>query len=200
VTHQTFTEILAILETAYGRAFSDNEQKAWWLLISNIPDDAAKAVTIRVCRRSPYPPKPADIVNAVEGDPRHIGQMIDGEAEEALAWFQAQFSDCEIVDYGPVVNNVVRALGGPDAVGALIVTDEWKFRRDEFRRLYKAFRRRGEGAAPPTPFNVAENVQHGFALPPPRLAQFATPAQAGLPTVPPPPAFSEGPAVHGADD
>lgn len=184
MTDETFAGIMTLFETAYRLSFSDVELRTWRQLIGDLPDRAAQDAAVRLCRTSPYPPKPADIVRLVEGDPRDGEQLLDEESERALACFCEQFSDCAIVDYGPVINSVVRALGGPDAIGALMARDEWKYRREEFRRLYKTLRRRAEGATPPVPFNVAESAQQGFALPAPREAVFAAGAIPGLPAGP----------------
>jgi len=192
MTDQTFAEIITLLETVHGRSFSDVQLRAWRLLIGHLPDREARDATVRLCRISSYPPRPADVVRLVEGDPRDTEQLLEEEAAAALVWFEEQFADFQIVDYGPVVNSVVRAIGGPDAIGALMVKDEWKFRRDEFRRLYKTYRRRGEGADPPVPANVAAS---GFALPAPRLALFAAPSIPGLPAAPQRPALPSGAAA-----
>lgn len=196
MTIDELAEIAALFNAVYGEEFPPARLQAWFLVLKPLPSDQAKAAAVQVCRTSSYPPKPADIVRLVEGDPRDVEQLLEEEAEAALVWFEDHLADYETVDYGPVLNSVVRALGGPDTISTLMANGEWKFHRDEFRTLYKTFRRRGEGAEPPVPANVAENMQLGFEPPAPRLALFAPPAIPRLPAVPPRPVLPVGTPVR----
>jgi hypothetical protein len=162
VTEETFAEIMAILEVVARTQFGRHEQQVWWWLIGDLPDDPAREAVIRLGRTSPYPPKPADIVNAVRGNPRDIERLLDEEAELALAHFEANVCDYAELDFGPRINAVVRAIGGLDQICLWMVRDEWKFHRDEFRRSYRGIRRRGdvgEAGAPLRPLAVEQSAK-----------------------------------------
>lgn len=166
MTAETFGEVMSVLETACGRSFGEKEQAAWWWLIGDLPDDAAREATLRLCRRSPYPPKPADIVNAVLGDPRSAETLLAEEAELALAHFEEHFTDCLWQDFGVFINAVLSDMGGPDVVGMRMVKDEWKYDRERFITLYKAHRRRGAAwKLPALPHNVAQALDPAAPLP-----------------------------------
>lgn len=47
-----------------------------------------------------------------------------------LARFEGALTDWQIADYGPVINTVVRDMGGLDAIGLQMVRDEWKYQRE----------------------------------------------------------------------
>lgn len=143
MTRETFAEIVTILEATHRMGLSQQEREVWWLLIRELPDDAAKAATLHVCRTSPYPPKPAHLVNAVRGEPANGKQLLEEEASMAIRHLEAHLSDYEAVNLGPILNAVVRQMGGPDVIVAEVASGDWKFRREEARRIYKALRRRG---------------------------------------------------------
>lgn len=162
MTRETFAEIVSILEATHRMGFSEEERDVWWALIRGLPDDAAKAATLEVCRRSPYPPKPAHIVNAVLGELPDAHDLLDEDAELAIRHMEAHLSDWQLVDLGPELNATVRIMGGPDAVMAQMMRPEdWVFRRQEARRIYKAYRRRlvgEEEGRPAYPRSLMESL------------------------------------------
>lgn len=146
MTRETFAEILSILEATHRIGFSLEEREIWWALLRGLPDAAAKAATLDVCRRSSYPPKPAHIVNAVLGHPPNAADdrdRLDDEAEAAIRWLEANLSEYDPVNLRPELNALVRSMGGPVAIVEEIARGDWRFRRGEAQRLYKRFRRDG---------------------------------------------------------
>lgn len=143
MTDEAFAEIITILEAAYGVEFSAERRRAWRLLIGDLPDDAAREATLRLCRTSPYPPKPADLVAAVFGTPKDAEAMLEEEAEAAIRHLETHLRDDRPVDLGAVLNRLVREFGGPDAIVAQIRDGSWRFRRAEAVRAYRALRRQG---------------------------------------------------------
>lgn len=177
MTAEVFGQMLAIISAAYGVEFSEPRRKVWWELLKDLPDREARSATVRMCRTSPYPPKPADLVRAVMGTPEERERGLEEEAELAIAHLEANLCDHRIVNLGPTLNAVVRSMGGVDAVMARITSAEWKYDRKRAALLYRAYLRRGVGegdAAALIPAAMAEGLasfplsqyeEHGLALP-----------------------------------
>ncbi len=171
MTAEVFGQMLGIIAAAYGVEFSEARRKVWWELLKDLPDREARAATVRMCRTSPYPPKPADLVRAVSGTPEERERGLEEEAELALAHLEAHLCGHRIVNLGPTLNAVVRAMGGVDAVMARITSDEWKYDRKRAAMLYRAYLRRGVGegdAAALIPAAMAEGLA---AFPPARYEE-----------------------------
>jgi hypothetical protein len=163
MTRNGLLEIAALFEAAYSVTFTPQKLDAWLLLLDPLSDDEAKAAAVRMARESPYPPKPADLYTAARGTQRDVEQLLEDEAEAALAHFEGHFTDYEIADYGPVINAVVRDMGGLDAIGVQMVRDEWKFQRERFRTLYRVHRKsRSLSKEPLLPVAILENQYYAL--------------------------------------
>jgi hypothetical protein len=159
MTDECFGAVIALIEAAYGLEFSPERKRAWFLLLGDLADDEAQRAVIRLCRTSSYPPKPADIIRAARGGPADPDVALEDEAELAISHLERHIRDDVAVDLGPALNAVVRDLGGPDAVVAMMTVGEWRYRRPDAKRLYRAHRRRGISpgdAAPMLPVAAAE--------------------------------------------
>lgn len=138
MTGETFAEIMSILEVVYGRTFSERELRGWRQLIGDLPDDAAREATRRVCKTVPYPPKPADIVCAVIGTPKDVEAMRTAVCESGIRHMEMHLRDDVAVDLGGILNRIVREFGGPDAICAAVRDGTWRFRRAEAARAFYA--------------------------------------------------------------
>jgi hypothetical protein len=193
MTEECLGAAISLIEQVYGLEFGPERKRAWFLLLADLTDDEVQRAVIRVCRTSQYPPKPADIIRAARGSPTDIEALLEEEAELAIRHLEQHVSDHRVVDLGPVLNAVVRAMGGPDAVCMAMVSGQWQYRRAEAARLYRALRRRGvsvEEALPVWPLAVSESeAARGTwrvdpaAFPPPQpvQAQFRPAMIPGLP-------------------
>ncbi len=175
MTIDDMAEIAALFNAVYDEEFPPARIRAWFLVLEELPGNQAKAAAVRICRTSPYLPKPADITRAISGTPEDIEVLLDAEAEAACAHFEAALSDSQIIDYGSIINAIVRDMGGVDAVAVQMADGEWKFQRSRFKTLWKAYRRGirdpGEAARPPIPRTILESMNaaasewHSLALP-----------------------------------
>jgi hypothetical protein len=198
VTEECLGAVISLIEQVYGLQFGPERKRAWFLLLADLTDDEAQRAVIRVCRTSPHPPKPADIIRAARGSPKDTEVLLDEEAELAIRHLEQHVSDHRVVDLGPVLNAVVRAMGGPDAVCMALASGNWKYRRAEAARIYRALRRQGvsaEEAQPVWPLAVAESEAargnwrvdpEAFPPPQPVQAQFRPQRIPGLPAPPGP--------------
>lgn len=143
MTDATFAEILALLTRAYGVTFDPETKRVWRLLLDPLADESVRAAAVTLCRSSPYPPKPADLFRLVRGSPDDAERRLDEEAELAVVHLERHVCDHRLVDLGPLLNAVVRAMGGLDAVVSRMIEDGWKYERGRAKTLYRAFSRRG---------------------------------------------------------
>jgi len=158
MTEDTFAQIVTILEESYGVEFSEQRRRVWWQLLHGMTDDEAKRATLHVCRTSVYPPKPADLLTVFRGQGHdHIEEM----AALAEAHLQENICDYRINDFGPLLNAVVRDMGGVDGVLSLMDNGQWKFERPRFKALLAAYSRgvSDEAGAVLIPVSVAEGLQ-----------------------------------------
>lgn len=186
MTTEGLTALASLLEKNYQhRHFRvDGELLSLWAAhLQEYDDTIVMRGVIAYTAHSPHPPTIADLLREIRGDPRDAERLLAEEAEAELLRFEREFCDYEVVDYGPIPNAVVRALG-VDLIATWMARDEWKFHRDEWRNVYKALRRRADGSGPPIPANVTENVQKGYPIPVPRLAIFMPSPIPGLPGLP----------------
>ncbi len=143
MTDECFGAVIALIEAAYGLEFSAERKRAWFLLLADLADDEAQRAVLQVCRTSPHPPRPADIIRAARGSPKDAEALLEEEAEAAIRWLETHLRDDRAVDLGAVLNRLVREFGGPDQIVAQVLDGGWRFRRAEAVRAYKALRRQG---------------------------------------------------------
>lgn len=161
MTDEVCAEILALFSRAYGTTYDRETKRTWRLLLDPLPDEQARDAAVRLCRTSPYPPKPADLFRLVQGTESDAERRLDEEAEVRISWMEQNICDYQMFHGGPVLNAVIRAMNGINAIVAMMDTGGWKFERARARTLYRAFRRRppsAEEGAPVTPLALAANL------------------------------------------
>lgn len=84
-------------------------------------------------------PKPAEIIQAIEGDGNEKTILAWGKLDRAVrqigSYQSVQFDD-------PVIHSVVKFLGGWEKI-CQVTEDEWKWKQKEFERLYLIMAKRG---------------------------------------------------------
>jgi len=195
VTAEGFGKVAAVLHEVYGVEFSDEKAQIWLAVLSDVSDAEAERATLLVCRMSSYPPKPADLLRVLRGTPADAELLLDEEAEAAVRHLEAGLSDYEPIDLGQELNVLVRLMGGPDAIVTEIASGQWRFRREEARRVYKRLRREG------IPFGMVSlpewpekprRVETIADVPVVQQRVFAARAIPGLPAPAPRPTLPEG--------
>jgi hypothetical protein len=140
VTDETLTRILTLFSEAYRMEFSAEGVKTWRVLVGALPDEAAIASAIVLCRTSSYPPRPADLIRLVEGSPDADAE-IEVLAARAERHLQEHLCDYKFNNFWPLLNAVVRDMGGVDAVIMLLDSGQWRFERARFKALLKVYSR-----------------------------------------------------------
>lgn len=172
MTEDTFAGIMALISETYALEFSEQRERVWWELLRDLEDVPARAAVVTLCKTSPFPPKPADLFRIVRGDPKDAEVLLAEEADLACRHLEANLVDYRVCDLGPILNAVVRAMNGPDAVVAQMIRDDWKFTRPQVTRLYSAFRRRGAPADLSQPALPIAVVERGALETPVVVARF----------------------------
>lgn len=143
MTDEGLSKLLAAIVEEYGQAFSGERAELWSLALADVADDDGFRVFGHHLRTNRFPPHPADLRAAIFGDAKQTEARLDDEADAAIRHLEANVSDYEAVNLGAELNAIVRQMGGPDAIVGEIRSGEWKFRREEARRLYKSLVKNG---------------------------------------------------------
>lgn len=161
MTREGINQLAAMLAEEYGVHFSNARRDVWETALAGLTDEeGVRALGLYLMAAGHFAPHPSDLIERIRGTPADAERLLDEEAEDALHVIETRLSDTHPIDLGPVLNALVRALGGPDAVCQSVVSGDWRYRREETRRLYRALRRRGVGAeegAPLVPDTVRES-------------------------------------------
>lgn len=143
MTKAGLSQIVSLITEEYGTVFSQARLLLWEKALVDLSDDQGREAVVRLIQSSPYPPKASDIRRMIFGSPQDRERQLDEEAERAIAHIERYVCDHRMVDLGLTLNATVRALGGIDAVLAMMESGAWRFERSRARVLYRAFRRRG---------------------------------------------------------
>lgn len=161
MTPQGVSRIASLITAERGGDFNADRLSLWAVALQDVTDEQGWMATIRVLQDSPYPPTIAAIRRVIFGDPQDAERRLDEEAELAIAHLERHICDYRICDFGSVLNAVMRAMGGVDAIVATMTSGTWKFERNRAKTLYRAFVRRppaGSEGEPVTPMAVSENL------------------------------------------
>lgn len=131
-----FADSISALQIAFGQQAGTDVTAAYWQFLKDIPlADFRRAVGSagRTLRWFPKPSELRDLAGA---------RTIEATAAEAWGAVRAAIDKhdyTDSVDFGPLVNAVIRNLGGWQGLCAARLTDLDVWRRKEFLRVYEAF-------------------------------------------------------------
>lgn len=137
-TKQAIGTAVATLAATFNREVKRELLTAWEVALGDLTPEqigTAMAAALQSCK---FFPAPAEL-RAFVRPPRDFAH------EAALAWAVVRRAidryDYSVkgIDFGPVVNAVVRQLGGWDAMCRATLTDLDVWKRKEFERLYLLF-------------------------------------------------------------
>ena len=134
---KTFMTSMALLGAAFDRKISDPLLEGYWIALEPMTDAELAAATKRALAECRFMPAPAELL-ALAGH----GRNIDADAAEAWEAVRRAIDEHDYtasVDFGPLVNAVVRNLGGWDRLCRLDLEALNVWARKEFERIYGAF-------------------------------------------------------------
>lgn len=129
----SFGHLMAGMGEIYGPATEAKIQIYWGVLLDFDIEEISKAVAV-ILRSRPTAsfPKPAEIIQAIQGTDENKALVALTEFEEAMRR-DGGYRDCPIVD--PVMLRVINRMGG---WWNCCMDHDWRFRRNEFKKLYES--------------------------------------------------------------
>ncbi len=138
MTDIEFVQGIALLSSAIGREMPDAQVDAWFAILGDLTPDQLRRGIVETLRRhqfAGFPPVGTILANA--------GAVRAVEDEALLAWASvrdaiARVGAYDSADFGPLVNAVIRDLGGwPTICDTLTADLQWVEKR--FAAAYRAF-------------------------------------------------------------
>lgn len=131
-----FKAIFAGLCETFGREATESLGRIYWAILSRYEDAEVEAAVMRGLRKWRFFPRPAEIVEEIEGSPETRAWLAWETFEAAKARIGAVRS---VLFEDPVIPAVVDLLGGWREEGVFSwLASEYAFRRQEFIRAYVA--------------------------------------------------------------
>lgn len=176
------TAVTTLSET-FNRPLLDVAMEAYAEAIEDLGPELIAVATKRALRECRFFPSPVELRElAGVGGPKVIARQI-ADAWEAVVQAMRQHDYTTSVDFGPLVNAVIRNLGGWQAACRWTVSEIETWKRKEFGVLYEAFAAgpasalRGEPLAGAFTGRV-ERIAIGGVMPAPQLAAPPNPVSA----------------------
>jgi Domain of unknown function (DUF6475) len=161
----TFRNGMATLCEIYEREPTDLLLKAYYATLKILSDEEFTKAVGAVMSNNVFNklPRPAEIMEMVNGKPEDAAQIALRKLEEGLQKYGCYDS---VAFDDPLIHAVVQGMGGWIAVSEASATEEWKWLRKDFEKLYLALVRNRPAAlrTPPTlaGFHEIGNNARGF--------------------------------------
>ncbi len=129
-----FTVAMVKLAQIYRCELSKLAMDGYWRVLSRLSDDELLRATDRALERCKFMPAPSELLAFARGS-------VEAEISEAWGVVRGAMDSCDVwgsVDFGPLVNAVVRNMGGWREICEASVKD-LIWRRKDFERLYRDF-------------------------------------------------------------
>ncbi len=132
---QTFVAIVTTLCESFNRTATDGLLEGYWMALSDLSEDEMKRACSRAMAESKFMPVPSELLEFAGRSQSRALDII--EAWEAVRRAIDRHDYTDSVDFGPLVNAVVRNLGGWQRLCDLgrEQLDVWT--RKEFERVYE---------------------------------------------------------------
>lgn len=163
-----FLACLRVTAELYGQSCPSEEAlKLWALLLASYPVEDIEVALKRHMAESPFMPRPADIIRAIDGTAEDRAAAAWIELENAVARCGGY---CDIRFGNPAIHYAIEQMGGWRTV-SMTFSD---FKRRDFERLYRQGERiasweGGPGKVKVQPYLMGEchasNALRGYALP-----------------------------------
>ena len=142
MTKQEFAETFTLLCATYNKEASKALMSAYFMVLEDltISEFQAAVKSVLATRKFTNLPMPADILEVVNGNPDDVALIALKELEDAMSIHGAYRS---VIFKNKVIMACVRGMGGWQAI-CQMPSDEWKFQKQEFLKLYRAYHRNGK--------------------------------------------------------
>ena len=142
MTKQEFAETFTLLCATYNKEASKALMSAYFMVLEDltISEFQTAVKSVLATRKFANLPMPADILEIVNGNPDDVALIALKELEDAMSIHGAYKS---VIFKNKVIMACVRGMGGWQAI-CQMPSDEWKFQKQEFLKLYRAYHRNGK--------------------------------------------------------
>lgn len=169
---ETFAVAMTMLGETFGRALTDPMLDGYWLALEELTEAELKSAVRVAVTTQKFMPSPAELL-AFAGHGKIQASAI-AEAWEAVRTAIDCHDYTASVDFGPLVNAVVRNLGGWDRLCRLDLEALNVWARKEFERIYEAFASKDVGMLNGAPHRGAFHgppirISIGGKLPPKQI-------------------------------
>jgi hypothetical protein len=147
MTDKGLSRLTSMIAEEQGVEFSADRLRLWAFGLRDVSDAQGLEAGMRLLQESPYRVRLADVRRVIFGAPDERQRSLEDEAELAVCHVEQHLCDHRLCDLGPTLNAAIRAMGGVDAVMALMGTEQWRFERTRLRTLYRALKQRGVSAS-----------------------------------------------------
>jgi len=132
-----FATALVVLGSALGRDLPAPALEGYWIALQVLTEEELATATKRALAECKFMPAPSELL-ALAGRGRNLTADV-AQAWEAVRTAIDRHDYTASVDFGPLVNAVVRNLGGWDRLCRLDLEALNVWARKEFERIYEAF-------------------------------------------------------------
>jgi len=144
LTQKGFTLAYAMLSSEFKGELTEMQAETHrqMLIEDGITDEELMSGVKTIIRSRKYTnfPKYAELIEAIRGNPDDVAIVALKELEDAMSTHGAYKS---VIFKDKIIMACVRGMGGWQAV-CQISSDEWKFQKQEFMKLYRAYTRGGK--------------------------------------------------------
>ena len=142
MTKQEFAELFTLLCTTYNKEATKTLMSAYYMVLSELSKEQFQDAIMKMLATRKYTnlPMPADILEAVYGNPDDEALIALKELEDAMGIFGAYKS---VIFKNKLIMACVEGMGGWQRICQMPL-DEWKFQKQEFLKLYKAYMKSGK--------------------------------------------------------
>ena len=142
MTKTEFAELFTLLCTTYNKEATKTLMSAYYMVLSELSKEQFQDAIKKMLATRKYTnlPMPADILEAVYGNPDDEALIALKELEDAMGIFGAYKS---VIFKNKLIMACVEGMGGWQIICQMPL-DEWKFQKQEFLKLYKAYMKSGK--------------------------------------------------------
>ena len=137
-----FFPVFTMLCETYNKQPTKSLASAYFMVLEDltIQEFQTAVKSVLATRKFTNLPMPADILEVVNGNPDDVALIALKELEDAMSIHGAYKS---VIFKNKVIMACVKGMGGWQAI-CQMPSDEWKFQKQEFLKLYRAYHRNGK--------------------------------------------------------
>ena len=137
-----FFPVFTMLCETYNKQPTKSLASAYFMVLEDltIQEFQTAVKSVLATRKFTNLPMPADILEIVNGNPDDVALIALKELEDAMSIHGAYRS---VIFKNKVIMACVRGMGGWQAI-CQMPSEEWKFQKQEFLKLYRAYHRNGK--------------------------------------------------------